>query len=105
MRPHRLAPLDRLRRDYIEYLKGRAQPTSPETVNKYNNSLLSFTRFLELQGEDQVLGSLTPGAVSSWVNAQRTAGRSEDGVASRLSAVKVFSSKYLPPKAERMVAP
>jgi site-specific recombinase XerD len=88
-------PLDRLRRDYIEYLKGRAQPTSPETVNKYNNSLLSFTRFLELQGEDQVLGSLTPGAVSSWVNAQRTAGRSEDGVASRLSAVKVFSSKYI----------
>jgi hypothetical protein len=85
-------PLDRLRRDYIEYLKGRAQPTSPETVIKYNSSLLSFIRFLELQGEEQVLGSLTPGAVSSWVNAQRTSGRSEDGVASRLSAVKVFSS-------------
>ena len=40
-------PFDRLRRDYIEYLKGRAQPTSSVTVNKYNSSLLSFTRFLE----------------------------------------------------------
>jgi integrase/recombinase XerD len=87
--------LDRLRRDYVEYLKGRSQPTSSETVIKYNSTLLSFVRFLERQGEELVLGSLTPGAVNAWVNEQRTAGRSEDGVASRLSALKVFSSKYV----------
>ena len=61
-------PLDRLRRDYIEYLKGRAQPTSPETVIKYNSTLLSFIRFLERRGEGPVLGALTPGAVNAWVN-------------------------------------
>jgi hypothetical protein len=64
-------------------------------VNTYNNTLLSFIRFLERDGEEQVQGALTPGAVNAWVNGQRTARRSEDGVASRLSAVNVFSSKYI----------
>ena len=88
-------PLDKLRRDYVDYLRGRAQPTLPDTVIKYNSSLLAFIRFLDRQGEEQVLGSVTPGTVNAWVNEQRSIGRSEDGIASRLGALKVFSSKYI----------
>ena len=88
-------PLDRLRRDYLDYLRGQAQPTSPDTVVKYNSALLAFIRFLERQGEEQVLGAVTPGAVNAWVNDQRGIGRSEDGIASRLGSLKVFSSKYI----------
>jgi site-specific recombinase XerD len=92
---HAEEPLDRLRRDYVDYLRGRAQPTSPDTVIKYNASLLAFIRFLERQGEEQVLGSVTPGLINAWVNEQRSIGRSEDGIASRLGSLKVFSSKYI----------
>ena len=88
-------PLDRLRRDYLEYLRGRAQPTSPETVTKYGKSLLSYPRSVERQAEEPVLGSLTPGTVNAWVREQRAAGRAEDGIASRLGAVKAFSSKFI----------
>lgn len=88
-------PLDRLRRDNVDYLRGRAPPTSPDTLIEYNSSLLAFIRSLERQGEKQVLGTVTPGAVSAWVNEQRSIDRSEDSIASRLGAVRVFSSRYI----------
>jgi site-specific recombinase XerD len=88
-------PLERLRQDYVTYLRGRAQPVSGETVLKYSKTILSFIRSLERHGEEPTLGALTPSAVNRWVTDQREAGRSEDGIASRLVALKVFSNKYL----------
>lgn len=88
-------PLDRLLRDYLEHLKGRSNPVSTDTVIKYHKSLLSLFRSLEASGDPLVAGSLTPHAVNRWVNEQRQAGRSEDGTASRLVAIKVFTNKYL----------
>ena len=88
-------PLERLRQDYVTYLRGRAQPVSGETVLKYSKAILSFLRCLQHHGEDPVLAALTPAAVNRWVNGQREAGRSEDGIASRLVALKVFSNKYI----------
>ena len=88
-------PLDRLRREYLEYLRGREQPTSDGTVDKYNKTLLSFLRSLDRHGEAAILGALTPQAVNRWVSEQRAAGLSEEGIASRLSAVKVFAKKYI----------
>ena len=85
-------PLDRLRRDYIEYLKGRPQSTLSETRIRYNSTLLSFVRFLERQGGELVLGFLTPEAVNARVNEQRTAGRPEDGIASCPTRRKAFAS-------------
>ena len=88
-------PLERLRTDYLTYLKGRAQPVSGETVAKYNKTILSFLRSLQRCGDQPTLAALTPAAVNRWVNDQREDGRSEDGIASRLVALKVFSNKYI----------
>lgn len=88
-------PLERLREEYMTFLKGRARPTSPETVGKYGKTLLAFLRFLESSKEPAVLGSVTPLAVSQWVTAQREKRLSEEGIASRLSALKVFTRRYI----------
>ena len=87
--------LDRLRREYLEHLKGRSQPVTPETLFKYDRALLALMRSLERQRLPLTLASLTPAAVNAWVQEQRAAGRAEDGIASRLGAVKVFSNKYI----------
>lgn len=55
----------------------------------------SLVRSLERNGDALVLGSLTAPAVNRWVTEQRKEGRSEEGIASRLSAVKVFAKKYV----------
>lgn len=87
--------LHRLREEYLAYLKGRAEAASAGTIDKYGKTLLSFIRSLEKHDEPTTLASLTPGAVNRWVSEQRAAGLVEDGIASRLSALKVFSRKYL----------
>lgn len=87
--------LARLNKEYLAYLGGRAQAASPATLEKYRKSLNAFIRSLERNGDPVVLGSLTPQAVNRWVTEQRKEGRSEDGIASRLSAVKVFAKKYV----------
>jgi site-specific recombinase XerD len=87
--------LMRLRAEYGEYLRGRAEAASPETVSKYQKTLLSFVRSLERNGDPTTLGSLTPRAVNRWVTEQRKEGKKEDGIGSRLSALKVFTKKYL----------
>jgi integrase/recombinase XerC len=87
--------LPRLAEAYAAYCRGRSQPASTATVMKYEKTLLSLMRSLQRQGLPLVLESITPQAVSAWVQEQRTEGRSEDGIAGRLSAVKVFTSKYI----------
>jgi integrase/recombinase XerC len=87
--------LERLRTDYLTYLRGRAQPVSGETIQKYSKTLLSFIRSLQQHGEEPTLAAVTPVAVNRWVNEQRENGRSEDGIASRLVALKVFTNKFI----------
>ena len=91
--------LTRLTDAYGEYLRGRARAASEATVEKYLKTIRSFIRFvrsLDSHGDREVvLGDLTPQHVNGWVTAQRKAGLSEEGIASRLSAVKVYSSKYV----------
>ena len=79
----------------MAFLKGRARPTSQETIDKYGKTLLAFIRFLESIKEPAVLGSVTPFAVSQWVTEQRKKKLSEEGIASRLSALKVFTKRYI----------
>lgn len=88
-------PLRRLRTEYVEYLKGRAERTSPATIEKYAKSLVSFERSVEQAGEPCTLGNLTPYTVNRWVREQRERGLSEDGIASRLAALKVFTNRYI----------
>src|SRR5205823_2775159 len=80
---------------YREYLTGRARATSAATVQKYDATLRSFIQSLERHGDPATLEALTPLAVNRWVREQRAAGRSEHGIASRLSALKVFSRGYV----------
>jgi integrase/recombinase XerC len=79
----------------VVYLQGRAEQTSAETIRKYRNSLVSFCRSLEAAGEPVVLGSMTVAAVNRWVADQRKRGLAEEGIASRLGSLKVFSRKYV----------
>jgi len=87
--------LDRLRDAYLDYCRGRARPASPPTVRKYNQVLLSFIRSLTDNAESPVLASLTPTNVNRWVNERRRRGLSEEGLATHLIALKVFTSKYI----------
>ena len=88
-------PIDKLRLEYLEHLSGRSNPASEETVIKYNKSLLSLLRSLERQGVPATLESLMPTTVTYWIGEQRNAGLAEDGIASRLGSVKVFTNKYV----------
>ena len=87
--------LDRLVIEYVHHLRGRPQPVSPDPIDKYRKSLLSLTRSIERQELPLVLESLTPAAINGWIQEQRKLGRAEEGIASRLGAVKVFTNKYL----------
>ena len=87
--------LVRLKDEWGRYLRGRARPTSPRTIEKYEYSLAQFIKSLEVNGEPLVLGSLHPTNVDRWVSEQRKRGLSEDGIASRLAALKVFSNKFI----------
>jgi site-specific recombinase XerD len=87
--------LDKLRGYYMDHLKGRAMKAAPGTIDKYNKTLLSFTRSLERSGVPPTLAGLTPHAVNRWVTEQRNLGHAEEGIASRLSALKAFTNKYV----------
>ena len=87
--------LDRLRQVYLDFCRGRAKPASPPTVRKYDQVLISFIRSLTDNGEERVLASLTPTNVNRWVNERRARELSEEGIATHLIALKVFSSKYI----------
>jgi integrase/recombinase XerC/integrase/recombinase XerD len=79
----------------VEYLRGRPERISPATITKYGNVLASFLRSLDRSGEPAVLGSLTLHAVGRWISHQREQRQSEEGIAGRLAALKVFTRKYL----------
>lgn len=59
-----------------------------------------MTRSLERQKMPLVLESLTPQAINTWIQEQRKMGRFEDGIASRLGAVKVFTNRFIYKHAE-----
>jgi integrase/recombinase XerD len=88
-------PLLKLQEYYLEYLRGRAEPAAADTIRKYGYMLTSFIRSLERNREPTTLGSLTPHNVNRWIAEGRRAGRSEDGLASDLAALKAFSRKYV----------
>jgi site-specific recombinase XerD len=92
--PYADEDLDRLRVSFLDYCRGRARPASASTVRKCNQVLLSFIRSLTDNGGSPVLASLTPTNVNRWVN-ERRRGFSEEGIATHLIALKVFSSKYI----------
>lgn len=97
-------PIDAVVREWLMHLESRPRPTSPETIKKYRNSLLSFTRSIEAAGEAPTLGGMTRFAVDRWVSQQRLAGLSPEGIASRLGALKSFARAYLWLEAEYTVA-
>lgn len=66
--------------------------TDSGTIDKYLNVLRSFIRSLETYQNTHILANLTPQVVSRWVPNQRAQTLSEYGIASRLSALKVFSN-------------
>lgn len=93
-RPDRLSPAFTLRACHSPPLDSpprtshHARFPKSETVDSRPNC--------DLIGADRaVLASLTPGAVDRWVSDQRAASLVEDVIASRLSALKVFSRKYV----------
>lgn len=88
-------PLRKLKHEWGVHLKARAKKLSPETCSKYDQSLESFIRSVERAAEPATLGNLTPHTVNRWVSEQREAGMAEEGIASRLAAVKVFANSYL----------
>jgi len=98
------APLDDLRRDWLEHLRTRQQPTRPQTIKKYDDTLRRFITSLARQIDYDadppapyrpILASVHPVTVSGWINEQRRAGLSEHTIVNRLGALKAFTGKYL----------
>jgi site-specific recombinase XerD len=87
--------LEDWRQAYLDDLRGRAKPVSPQTVRKYNQVLQSFMSSLKTHGDPIVLGSLTPDNVRRWVKERREGGLSEEGNGTHLIALKVFTRKFL----------
>lgn len=88
--------LRKLQREWDVHLQGRTRRVAPGTRTKYiKDSLESFIRSLERHGEPTVLANLTPFTVNRWVAEQRQDNRSEAGISSRLSSVKIFANAYI----------
>jgi site-specific recombinase XerD len=87
--------LEDWRQAYLDDLRGRAKPVSPQTVRKYNQVLQSFIASLKAHGDPIVLASLTPDNVRRWMKERRERRLSEEGNATHLIALKVFTRKFL----------
>lgn len=88
-------PIAKMITEYVTYLRGRAQATSPATIEKYRKSLLSFARSIEAAEDRAVLASVTPAAGDRWVSEQRSRNLAEEGIASRQAAVKTWTRAFL----------
>jgi site-specific recombinase XerD len=99
-------PIDVLRETYRNHLSGRTRPASPATIRKYDYTLESLSRSLELHGQALVLASITPFAIERWVADCRNARLpriddrkqmklTEDSIASNLASVKAFTRKFV----------
>lgn len=97
---HTEEPIPDLVEEWLGWLGNRTKPASPETVTKYRKSLGSFCRSLANAGEPLVLGSVTPATAARWVSEQRKRGRADEGIASRLAALKAFTRTFVWKQAE-----
>ena len=99
-------PIGVLRETYRDHLSGRTKAASPATIRKYDYTLESLSRSLELHEQAPVLASITPFAVERWVadcrngRLPRLDGRKqmklgEDSIASNLASVKAFTRKFV----------
>lgn len=88
-------PLAKLVAEYQVHLRGRTNRAAPGTPTTYANSINNFKASLVRHGEAPVLGSVTPTAVRRWVAEMRAGGRTEEGIATRVNQLKVFTRKFL----------
>lgn len=88
-------PLTKLHRTYLQHCRSASPPLSPETVIKYDKTLKSFLADLARQREPLVLASVGEETVQAWMQEQRDRGLTEDGIASRLGTLKIFTRKYV----------
>ena len=92
--------LDDLLVGWERALKEREKPMSDETIHKYVGAVRSFMASLKAHKKPAILKSLSRNNVLQWLVDQRgdkVYGErlSEYGIASRLSAVKVFSNTFI----------
>jgi hypothetical protein len=99
-------PISVLRATYRDHLSGRTRPASPATIRKYDYTLESLSRSLDLHGQTLVLASITPFAIERWVADCRNARLprlddrkqmklGEDSIAPNLASVKAFTRKFV----------
>lgn len=81
--------------EWLGWLASRSKPASAPTREKYRQSVKSFCEHLRTEDRPLTLAEVTPAAVGRWVGAQRRRGCAEEGIASRLAALKAFTSKFV----------
>jgi integrase/recombinase XerC/integrase/recombinase XerD len=87
--------LRRLAAEFDRWCRGRSKPVKAKTRAKYQWALGHLFRSMEEAGTQLELRYLHPTSIDTWVGECRAAGRSEDGIASDLSAVKIFANGYV----------
>lgn len=86
-------PIERAVRAYKQSIAAKGK--GGKTATTYANAILSFLKHAETLGEPLTLSSLTKTNVEGWIAAQRARGCSEEGIASRLNHLKIFTHRYL----------
>jgi site-specific recombinase XerD len=87
--------LKRLVAEFDQWLRGRSKPVKAVTRVKYAYSLDMLFRSMETAATPLELRYLHPYSINQWVGEARERGESEDGIASNLSAVKVFANSFV----------
>lgn len=87
--------LRRLAQEFDSWLAGKEKPAKKPSRDKYAYSLESLVRSIEASGDPVELAYLHHFTVTRWMAEQRARNMSEEGIASRLASVKVFSRAFV----------
>ena len=88
-------PLRELAQAFDRWQRAKARPVKAPSRRKYQYSLDALFRHMEQDDKPLVLRYLHPAQVEAWMADYRARGKSEAGLASALSSLKVFAHGFV----------
>lgn len=101
---HATLGLEDLKLNYRSWLRGRAKPAKPPTVNKAMYSIDKLIAYMARSEMPLELRYLHHFSVNGWIAESRALGQSEDGISSTLASIKAFANSFLTRHAELCIA-
>ena len=88
-------PLRELAQAFDRWQRAKARPVKAPSRRKYQYSLDALFRSMEATGQPLTLRYLHPAQVEAWMADYRARGKSEAGLSSALSSIKVFARGFV----------